>query len=293
MAALRRVWAVALTEWATALRSRRALVIMLLFLAGALLAMNGTISAFEKIEGELVDILGLPDSSETGAVSMTLWKSDKFVRIVRQLTGGGLVFDDILGRNPIELVYAWFVFGIAPFLTVLVSSPRVAESVRTGAARYQLLRVTRTEWSLGMFFGEALMLAAAFALAALGAWATVSVRISPSLGLSLLPGLLDWSARVWVYAFAWLGLAVGVSHLMRSGGKATALCIVLMVALPVYAFLAPRHLHPMLDLIAPEAYETALWRRTPAAFLSGAAHLVILGFLYLAAGAAVFRRRDI
>ena len=50
MRSLRRIVQTALWEWGGAIRSRRALVLLLLYLASAVLCMNGTISILGKME---------------------------------------------------------------------------------------------------------------------------------------------------------------------------------------------------------------------------------------------------
>ena len=64
----------------------------------------------------------MPAAEQTGVVSTTLWKSKPFKKIVRAVVQNDLVFKDIEGRHPIELVYAWYVFLCAPLLVVLVGS---------------------------------------------------------------------------------------------------------------------------------------------------------------------------
>ena len=164
MRSLMRIAQTTLCEWENALRSRRALVLLLLYLASAVLCMNGTISALGKMEQELVRVLKLPDSGQTGVVSETLWKSKSFRSMVAASVDDRLVFEDISKRHPVELLYAWFAFLCAPILVVLVSGTRVADDLRTGVARYMLVRVTRLEWSLGKYAGQALMIASALAI---------------------------------------------------------------------------------------------------------------------------------
>ena len=299
--ALARVWHVAEMEWSLALRSRRALVTTLLFVAVAIGVMYATISAFTAVEQQLVQSLGLPESETPGAALMALWKSKPFVRFMEHLSQGSLMFADIRGRHPLLLVYAVFLFQIVPLLTLLVSASRVADDVRSGAARYWLVRVSRTEWSLGKFFGEALMLAVAMGLGALAAWVLMICRLSAADGLSMLPGILDWTVRAWVYAFAWLGLFLGLSHIVKSGGKATALGILALLGAAMWS-LALRNLAENvagfgwaghLDALVPNSAWTLLWRRSPAVVLQGVVHLGALAFLYLGLGAAAFRRRDV
>lgn len=297
----RRTWRVAVTEWRTSLRNRRALVMTLLFVAVAALVMYGTISAFAAMERELVAALKLPDAGATGSVTMTLWKSPIFSRIVEHMTGGSLVFADIRGRHPILLAYALFIFQIAPLLTLVVSASRVADDLRSGLARYWLVRVSRTEWSLGKFLGEAMMLGVSMLAGALAAWGVAVCRLPAADGLSLLPGLLDWTARAWAYAFAWLGLFTGLSHVVKSGGKAMALSILAMLAATIWPVIltffvpdeGPLSVLGHLDALVPSAARSQMWRRSPAVLLQGVTHLTALAFLYLSLGAAVFQRRDV
>jgi len=301
MAGLFRVWRVAATECCASLRNRRAIVMSLLFVAVAALVMYGTIQAFAAMEREVLTTLKLPVSDSPGAVSMTLWKSHSFTRIIEHITGGSLIFADIRGRHPILLAYALFIFQVAPLLTLIVSASRIADDLRAGSARYWLVRVTRTEWSLGMFLGEALMLGVAMATGALAAWSVAAFRMPGMDGVRLLPGLFDWTLRAWVYAFAWLGLFVGISHIARSGGKAMALSILAILGASAWPSLLDNFTADEgilsglghLDAFVPSAASALMWRRNPAALLQGVTHLVALAFLYLSLGAMLFRRRDV
>ena len=297
---VRRIWLTALVEWRGALRSRRVLVIFALYMATAVLCMYGTISVLGKMESELSRLLMLPAGGPAGIVSETLWKSESFRRMVRSAVGDSLVFESLLARHPIELIYAWFAFLLAPMLVVLVSGGRVAVDRCTGAVRYMLLRETRLEWSVGKYFGQALLIACALLASALGAWVVVLCRLPPSTSTGLLLPMLGWVSKVWVYSLAWLGVALGVSHLTRAPGKAVAsglLFMFLFAVLPGSLGLlvkfcnCPQAIHH-LEALVPSYAENALWRSSPTAIAGASFHLVTLGFLYLMAGAAVFSRRD-
>ena len=101
-------------------------------------------------------------------------------------------------------------------------------------------------------------------------------------------GVFDWTLRAWIYSFAYLGLFMGLSHVVRSPGKATALSVAALVALGIAA-----NRWPWLEILSPSSSQALLWRRDPAAFMQGAVHLVSLAFLYLGLGAFVFSRRDV
>lgn len=297
MRSLARIFHVALAEWAGAVRSRRALVLLLLYLVAAVMCMYGTISIFSKMETELAQVLQLPEAEQTGVVSKTLWTSKPFRKMTRAVIRNDLVFRDIEGRHPIELVYAWFVFLCAPLLVVLVAGNRVADDLRSGAVRYAIVRCTRTEWSVGKYVGQALMLVCALAASAVGAWIVALCRLSDA--GALLPAMFGWGARAWIYSLAWLGVALGISHLTRTGSRATALgifAVAALTALPmILSWTGTRFDLPWLvnfDLVSPVTSKILLWRQDVAPLAEASFRLVLLGIFYLALGNAVFRRRD-
>jgi ABC-type transport system involved in multi-copper enzyme maturation permease subunit len=301
MKCLARIWQTALWEWGGAIRSRRALVILLLYLASAVLCMNGSISVLGKMEKELAAVLQLPDSENTGVVSASLWRSKPFNKMVKAVVGEGPVLDDISGRHPVELLYAWFAFLCAPLLAVLVCGTRISDDLRSGSVRYMLVRESRIEWSFGKFIGQTLMVAVALAASSFGAAAVAFCRLSPSIATELFLPMLDWGFRAWIYSLAWIGLALGISHLTRSPGKATAFgifAICVMGMLPPLlkfgcsAFGWPESLL-QIETVLPSGPESSMWRSDVVPVVTGSFHLLLLGLVYLSAGVAVFSRRDV
>ncbi len=288
MKSLKRILQTALCEWENALRSRRAVMLLLLYLAASVLCMYWTISIFGKMEKELAQILQLPDSGQTGVVSEMLWKSDAFSRLIRRVVDNPMVFDDISKRHPVELLYAWFAFACAPLLVVLVSGTRISSDLRSGAARYMLVRVTRLEWSLGKYVGQAFMIACALAVSAFGAWCVAAYRLPPETAARLLVPIFGWGASAWVYSLSWLGIVLGLSHLTRSNGVAMILFILVIAACAMLP-----HFVPSSELFLPSGPKMGLWRTALAPQAFAAFHLVVLGLTYLMAGAAVFARRDV
>ena len=291
---------VAVFEWSSAIKSRRALVIILLYLVAAVSCMNGTISLLGKMETELKTVLQLPASSETGIVSEALWKSKPFQRMVSKSVGNGAAYDDLAKRHPVELLYAWFVFMCAPLLVMLVSSTRAADDLKSGAVRYLIVRVSRGEWTLGKYAGQAMMLAIALLVSALGAWIVTLCRLPGATAVRLLTPLLGWGMKAWIYTLAWLGLALGISHMTRSPARATAfgiIAVALFTALPALFDALHTHAHwpaalTHIRMLVPRGAEMKLWRTAAAPFTAGVFHLLILSFTYLSLGAATFARRD-
>ena len=296
-----RIIRVALFELAAAVRTRRAIVLVALYLAWSLLGMSGAITALGKMEDRLAEILQVEKvEGKSGVVVAALWKSKPFQQLVRSVVGDSLVYDDIVGKHPAELIYAWIVFLAVPLLTVLVATRRVAEEVKSGAAKYMLLRVTRLEWTLGKYLGIALLMLVGLLIGAVAAWIVAAFRLSGADIPALLPAMIVWSVKAWFLSLAWLGLALGVSHLFKSGAKADAVAILLMIAFSVVpailkgfgsAWLGGKLL--VLVRLFPSSVDAALWRSSFLPVAASATWLVMLGLLYLSVGHAVFARRDV
>jgi len=301
MRGLQQVWRVARYEWFDALRSRRALVVLLLYMAAAVCNMQWSINLLHRLESELVTLLQLPPSEHTGVVSTTLWKSKPFQRMMKQMADDNLVLQDITGKHPVELIYAFFAFFYTPLLVVLVSGNRIAEDLGSGAVRYVVFRISRGSWTIGKFIGQALMIGLALILSGMGAYAVAKIRLAGSGTPDLFLNMLQWSVRAWIYSIPFLGLALGLSHLTKSGSKATvlgilaiAVCFVLSILIKHFtADTGWRAALPCLGALLPDAYKMNLWRNNAASLTTGAFCLVTLGFCYLSAGFAFFRKRDL
>jgi len=292
MTALARTFGVARFTCQTALRSRRAVVTALLFALIGAGVMYLTVGLFSMLERQVAELLSLPVTDETGAVSMTLWKSKQFVAMVSHLVGNSLVFNDIRGQHPIVLAFAGIVFSAVPLLTLMACAPTAAGEIRSGSVRYLLLRVSRNEWSLGVFFGEAAALLASVLLMALAAGGVAAWRLAGGSGLALLPSLFAWSLRAWIHALPWLGVCLGASLVAKTPGKATALAMLVMTVFSVLGFVFGRYA-PCLDFLLPQGCEWLLWRRSSAALFEGVLGQLAVAFLWFGLGAAVFARRDV
>lgn len=297
---VRSAWLVTLNELADALRSRRALVVLLLYVAAGVLTTNGSISILQRIESELSEALQLGPAEHAGAVSSAIWKSERFRRMVVDASGHSGLVEDLIGTPPIVLIYGGLAFFYTPLLVILVAGGRVAEELASGSARYALLRTSRLSWSIGKFFGQTALVAMALLLSGVGAWITAEVRMAATERAAVFDGMLLAAVRAWVYSVAFVGLASGLSHLTRSPGRATAVGLMGLLALGVLSWAADRYygdgwrqLWHIARMICPPSHRLDLWRLSPAAWGPAAAYLFSIGFLYLFAGYARFRRMDL
>lgn len=287
-----RVFRTAMFELASAIRSRRAVVTVFLFALIGAGVMYATVSVFSTLEDQVVSTLGLPAAESSGGVTMTLWRSSFFKTVMAKFLGSSLLFDDMLRQHPVAVAFGFFVFSVVPLMTLITCAPTAAGEIRAGSVRYVLLRVSRTEWTFGLFFAEALVLLVAMLLLAVAASVVAVCRLPGWSALGFLPSLFDWAVRAWVYSLAWLGACTGVSMCVRSPGKATGLSMLTFSLFVLFGSLSDRWC-PLFGYLRPQGYELALWRRSFPVVLEGVVGTLALAFLYLGLGGAVFARRDV
>ena len=298
---MRKVLEMARFELAASLRTKRAIALVAIYLVVSLFGMSGAITMLGKMEEQLANILQVETvEGKSGVVSAALWKSKPFQRLAKGVVGDSLVYDDIVGKHPAELIYAWIVFLAVPFLSVMASCRRVADDVKSGAAKYVLLRITRLQWTSGKYLGQAFLVLAGLLVGAVGAWCVAAFRLSGADIPALLPAMILWSVKAWFLSLAWLGVALGISHISGTGAKAQMFSIGALVAFSIAPYVVKLHADTMvgaklqvLKLIFPSAMEDALWRASFAPVAAGAAWLVVLGLMWLSVGHMVFARRDV
>jgi len=219
---------------------------------------------------------------------------------MKHITKNDNVYNDIEGKHPVELFYALLVFFYTPLLVVLVSANRISDDIGSGSIRYIAFRCSRFTWSFGKFLGQAGMIGLALLLSGIGAYAVALIRLHGT-SAELLFNIFGWSLRAWIYAIPFLGLSMGLSHLTRSGSKATILGILAISG--CFAISAMDMLFrnasgwkagfSYIATLVPESHKILLWRSSPIAVATGATWMITLALCYLFLGYLVFRKRDI
>jgi ABC-type transport system involved in multi-copper enzyme maturation permease subunit len=288
-------------ELGEALRSRRVVILVLLFVGGAVAGTLAFVEVLESLEASLAQALAVADPGKPGAVTAALMKSPEFLRMLSRLVRDQALARELVGLPPLALFYGWLGLTFMPVLIMLTSAETVSAELATGSARFSLLRTDRLSFSLGKLAGQSLLMAVGVALGALAVWITGYFSLASfdagrsALWLALL------SLRISVYAFAYVGLAVGLSHLTRSVPLSRALAIGSLIALGAlwgigsYNDWVREHAAAAADTLltlVPRSHMLPLWQpdvldRAPALVMLGA-----LGVVYFALGYAYRARRD-
>ncbi len=295
---MRRVWAVVVQEWVDALRSRRAVVMLLLYMASAMLVVNGFINFTRSIEAELVQALQLPGSAAGGA-SGSLWESPVFRRVLTRLAGDADVAEGLLHIQPMAIFYGWAIFFFTPALVMLFSASRIAEDTVSNSTRYILVRATRGEWVAGKFIGQTLWAALALFCAGAGAWLVAYFRLRGMDTVAVAQGFFIFSFKTWVYSLAFIGLALSISQVIHLPTAAMAAGFALWLGTHILYNVAIYYgengsvLWLLLQVILPQGHRLDMWRTDFTAVLPSALILLIMGVAYLMAGYAFLRRRNL
>ena len=292
------VWVVLRYELADSVRSRRVVILLLLYLAGAMLACNGFISAIHAMENQLSESLSLPAASSAGAVTDALWRSKSFRRMIIGLVGNREIALEILSVSPIAVIYGWLAFAFTPVLVTLSASGRIAEEVSTGSVRYVLTRTSRPAWCLGKFFGQTCEVLLALLLSAIGTWCVVRFRMAQAGDLEAARWIIIYGWKAWLYSLAFIGMALAVSQVVKSPYHAMGLSLGLLIVMGILSLMSRhfvgegwRQLWQITDYLFPMKQKMNLWRLQPAYVINAGLYLVALGFSYLFLGYAVFAKR--
>lgn len=294
----RTIWLVAVFDFFESLRSRKALALLALALLGSI----STAAVFSRViyeaENELSRKLGVAHTAKVGAMADEVLQSEELQRVLSDFTQDPALANAMTHVPAIALFSGWLGLTFLPLLVVLSSSDAVAIEVSSGSARFMLFRCDRLSWALGKLLGQALLMAAGIAVGAAGALAVAAIVWHAWHPLATAWWMVRLGVRVWIYGFAWLGLAVGISLATRSVNLARGLGLVALFGLGFlarvvghYATRWPVALGSVEQLF-PHAHSLGLWQPAFVDRLPSIVMLFALGFLGFFLGYARFARND-
>ena len=153
-----------------ALRSRRVVSVMLLYLIGSL----GGTAIFYKVISSMQRSIG---SYEQWA--KTLASNESFFKLVTQWVGDETVAKTLLNTPPLALFFGWLAISFIPFIVILNSSDAISSEIKSGSVRFAIFRVTRLSWVLGKLSSETALMTISLIVAAVGAVLSVgALRIA-------------------------------------------------------------------------------------------------------------------
>ncbi|OVE75678.1 hypothetical protein BVX97_03845 [bacterium E08(2017)] len=297
---LRDMWVVGRNELAESVRSRRALVVLILYLAGSVLTCNIIVSVIHKAENSISKALQLPPSTSAGVVTDALWEHRPFRHAMVEVIGDRRVAMELFEVPPMAMIFSALAFFFTPMLVMLTSSTRISEELSTGSIRFVAVRTSRAAWCLGKYIGQALVLVVVLQLAAIGAWCVFRLRLADLDSLAMAQAMAVYAWKVWLYSLAYIGLALGVSQMTKSPNKAMSVGFLIWFVMAIVQSIASWQLKDdgsslwmFADMLTPMGHSLDMWRLDTAHQLQGAFFLLALGFSYFFGGYLFFARKDI
>lgn len=209
---LRDAWLVARFEVVRAVRTWRALALVLVYLiangGGIYLFIQG-IAAMER---SLARSLGVATTERPGALLDQLRQGEDLPQMLEVLTGNPETAARLIDEPLLAVYQLWLGILFLPFLGATASAETLSADVRTRAVRFEALRTGRGELVLGRFLGQVLLTGGATVLAIVAAWSLGLGLMTGQQPLTLLVGLTGWGGRAALFAFPFVGLGLACSQ---------------------------------------------------------------------------------
>lgn len=296
---MRDVFLVARFEVLRAVRTWRALALIVLFTVASAFGAYNFVQAVGFAEGQLADQLQVPRARTPGALLEQLPESDLWRDIVGNLVAPDLV-DFFVTVPPLALFNLWFGFVFVPFFAASASAECIAIDVQSRAIRFEVLRTGRVEIVAGRMLGQLGLTACALFVATSAVWAV-------GVGFMVLSD--PWGLGAWLYAYAlraacfaipFLGLGVAASQVTSSpawarvlGIGATAGTWILYGVARMWE--ADGRFLPLVDVmlqILPQGWLRGMWE-PGAGWLVSSLVVAALGVTFASLGLVRFMRKDL
>ena len=225
LTSLRDVGLIAQFEFLRAVRTWRALALLVLYAVATI----GAVMIFSQVvlvaEEGIASTIGAVPPERPGLMLDQLMQSENTVRFLTRLGGSESVAAELVRYSPLALFHLWFSLLLAPFFAATSSAESIAVDVQSRAIRYEVLRTGRSEVVFGRFAGQALLVGAATALGVMATW-SVGALYFVGQDLPRLALQLSWvSLRAWAFALPFVALGVLCSTVTSSPAWARVLAV--------------------------------------------------------------------
>jgi len=295
-ARLRRIGLVSVFDFSEAIRSRKAVVVLLLYMAGASIGTWVFLNSLSVAESLVRERLG---SRADGArsVAEALLRSEEFLNVVARLIGDRDVARAWLETPPLALYYGWLSMLFIPLLAVLFASDAISSELSSGSLRFALVRVDRVSWVLGKLCSQAMLMAIGLAASAASVAAMGVMLLDSFDSVPTIEALFALGLRAWWLGLPYLGLALAASQWVASQSGSRALALLGLIAVGLLprgiAWSAGDSSLAWASQLFPRAYVLDLWLPNVLDRLPAMLCLLGLTFIYFGLGFLRFARRDL
>ncbi len=283
---IRNILEIVIYELQSAVATRRALMVIGLYLASGILGSVAYVASISKIEEQAIEgFVEQGVSADEAANAVSVIGDQAYEKMVAFFVGAPQEqLNPMLIDSPILPVFLWASLIFLPFLILMTSFDHVVGDLNNRSICYQLLRVSRRETLIGKTLAQMLLYTSITFINA-GCLLLLGISMLESLDVSLaLPGLLLAWALLIPVGFCYLSITTFASSIARQPFSALVITIFILFGLNVLGALSGWLDMPFLEYLKPSHYETGLWlTSTVDIFISLGAYIGFgLFFLFLA-----------
>ncbi len=268
------------------LRTRRALVLVLLYLLIASAASGIYVQIVRSLE-QGAELIAPGEEAAVDAMQDTGWRA-----VLLFFSDGDHTLAAHLGTYPpMVLIFAWTSLAFLPWFIALTSYDQVAGELHLRPIRYAALRTTRGAFVTGKLLGQAALLAGVAGLGMLPVFVIGAIYLPGFAPLATLTALLStWPITV-VCALGFLGIVSLASQLTRTPGTARAAAVGLLFLIWVCSLQLGYFVYT--GPISPWYWETGLFQPGLVDRLTAVFACLTLCVGYTSLGYLRFRKRDL
>lgn len=299
MSSLRDTWLVARFEVIRAIRTWRALALLLLYGIGYGGASYVFVSILHGMENHVARGLGVATTDTPGALLDTLVKSEMFQEAVLAMTGNPRLVEEVTTIPPLAMFAMWFGLLVIPFFATSASAEAISIDLGSRALRFEALRTGRFEIVLGRFLGQLLLIGLASVVAIVVTWAIGMTMMVGNAPLGLAWWLFMLVTKTWLFSLPFAGIGIAASALTSSPAWARVLAIgtaagtwMLYGGAGLLEHWEYGVLADVLYQVLPQGWIAMLWE-PGIGWLPAALAFATMGTAAVGLGYASFQRRDL
>lgn len=222
---MRDIWLVARFELFRAIRTWRAVALIMLYAvatAGAGYLFAGAVGLAERA---LAEQLGVAASQVPGSMMNDLMGSERMLEVLGAMVGDEDTAKRLSSVPLVAIFNLWLGFLLVPFFAASASAESIAIDMNNRALRFEALRTSRMELVLGRFLGQLILTALAGAAAVFAMFGTVMWAMVIDHPLEVLGWLGLFAIRTWCFAVPFVGFGVACSQWTTSAAWARVLAV--------------------------------------------------------------------
>ena len=299
MSSLRDIYLVSRFEVLRAIRTWRALALLMLYGIGYGGGSYIFVAILHGMENQVARQLGVATTDTPGALLNGLVRSEMFQDLILGMTGNERLVEEITAVPPLAVFAMWFGLLLIPFFAASSSAECISIDMGSRALRYEALRTGRLELVLGRFVGQLTLTGMASLVAVcvtwvIGMWAMVG---NPAVGLATALVLMTFKA--WCFSVPFAGFGVAASTMTTSAAWARVLAIGgtagSWVLYGVANYFSDSDYSLLADIgfqLLPQGWMHLLWE-PGLGWLPAAMVCIVMGIAAIGIGYARFQGRDL